>query len=214
MSRALANAGRVSSARRNDASAPRAFAGLAERHAAARPRREPPRQREQLRDFRLRAVERGVEARHLRHGRHRADHRPDRREVVRLVQRRERHQSFEFREHLGVDPHRRRCTSPRRGRPGARPRPVGAPPKFGLDSGRRPTPAPGRARRRAPDLHHVRGPTRRSSRDREGRELEARRTGVQNQDGVSHQRTEDRAEDRNRSSEGRTQGGCVFPAAF
>ncbi len=54
------------------------------------------RQREDLRDFGDGAMEGGVEARDLGHTRHALDCRADRREVVRLVQRRERRQRCEF----------------------------------------------------------------------------------------------------------------------
>ena len=64
------------------------------------------RQRERLRDRRLAAVERGVEAGHLRQLRQPLEQHPDRRQVVRLVQRRERDVLFERREHRRIDAHR------------------------------------------------------------------------------------------------------------
>lgn len=67
-----------------------------------------PGQRKRLSQWRLRRVECGVEAGHLgEFGRARRD-RPDGGEIVRLVQRRERHQPFERVEHRRAHPHRRR----------------------------------------------------------------------------------------------------------
>ncbi len=61
------------------------------------------RQRERLRDRGLATVERGIEARDLRQVRRAGEQRPDRREVVRLVQRRERDVLLECGEHRRVD---------------------------------------------------------------------------------------------------------------
>ena len=65
------------------------------------------RQREHLRERRVGAVERGVEAGDLRQLRRALQQRADRREVVRLVQRRERHELLELRHDRGVDADRR-----------------------------------------------------------------------------------------------------------
>ncbi len=72
-------------------------------HAAVGDRR---RQREGLRDRRHRAVERGVEAGDLRQPGRAREHGADRREVVRLVQRRQRDEAVEAREDGFVDAHR------------------------------------------------------------------------------------------------------------
>ena len=55
---------------------------------------------------RVAAVKRGVEAGDLRHLRIDLLRQPDRREVVRLVQRRQRRELGEPRQHAGIDPHR------------------------------------------------------------------------------------------------------------
>ena len=65
------------------------------------------RQREHLRERRVRPVDRGVEARDLRQLRRALEHRADRRQVVRLVQRRERHELLELRDDRGVEAHGR-----------------------------------------------------------------------------------------------------------
>jgi hypothetical protein len=62
------------------------------------------RQRERLRQLGLRAVERGVEAGDLRHLRQAPGDQPDRREVMRLVQWRERHELLQLLHHPGVEP--------------------------------------------------------------------------------------------------------------
>ena len=59
-----------------------------------------PGQREHLRQLGLRAVERGVEAGHLRQLRLALEQQPDRRQVVRLVQRRERNELRQVVQHL------------------------------------------------------------------------------------------------------------------
>jgi len=56
-------------------------------------------------------VEGGVEARDLRQSGERLRERADRRQIVRLVQRCERHQALELGHHRRVDPHRRREAS-------------------------------------------------------------------------------------------------------
>ena len=56
-------------------------------------------------DRRLAAVEARIEASHLRHLRHPLEHRVDRREVVRLMERRQRHQRSQVLEHLRRDDH-------------------------------------------------------------------------------------------------------------
>jgi hypothetical protein len=66
------------------------------------------RQCEHLRQFGLRAVEGGVEAGHLRHARLAFEHQPDRHQVVRLVQRRQRDELLQVRQHFAVHAHRRR----------------------------------------------------------------------------------------------------------
>ncbi|MBB5763377.1 hypothetical protein HNR01_003009 [Methylorubrum rhodesianum] len=67
-----------------------------------------PRDREELRDLRLRAVEGGVEAGDLRQVGELLPDDADRLQVVRLVQRRQRHQPFQGVEHRLVHPHGRR----------------------------------------------------------------------------------------------------------
>jgi len=64
------------------------------------------RQRERLRDRRLCPVERRIEARDLRQVGHPREQRLDRREIVRLVQRRERHVLLQCRDATRVDAHR------------------------------------------------------------------------------------------------------------
>ncbi|MDF2970806.1 MAG: hypothetical protein K0R61_1256 [Microvirga sp.] len=66
------------------------------------------RQREQGRDVGLRVVEARVEAGNLRNPRQAAAHNPDRLQVVRLMQGRERHQLFERLDNVVVDKHRSR----------------------------------------------------------------------------------------------------------
>ena len=66
----------------------------------------PPGQREQLRQRRLVAMERGIEAGVLRQSGRCRRHRTDRRQRVRLMQRRQRHELFQLLEHRGVDAHR------------------------------------------------------------------------------------------------------------
>ena len=109
-------------------------------HAALGDRRG---QRERLRDRGLVAMERGVEAGDLRQLRRALEQRPDRRQVVRLVQRRERHVFLERRD----APPRRRApaarTRGRRARRDGRRRRAGA--RQVARAGRRPG---GRARRR------------------------------------------------------------------
>ena len=152
-------------------------------------------------------MERRVEARDLRQRRRPREQRTDRREVVRLVQWRERHQLFELREDRGVDPHRLReggaamhdtmayRTQHVRGERIAQvadqelhravvaerviPRALGQ-----RRPGRVPRqePGPGREALELPALHE-----RRLARpQREERELEARRAGVEDEDGVGH----------------------------
>ena len=53
-------------------------------------------------------MERGVEARHLRQIGPACQQHPDRRQVVGLVQRRQRNESLESGQHIGIDPHRSR----------------------------------------------------------------------------------------------------------
>ena len=65
------------------------------------------RQGEGLRDVRLAAMERRVEAGDLRKMRRRGGDRLDRRKVVRLVQRRQRHQAGELGQNVGIDARRR-----------------------------------------------------------------------------------------------------------
>ena len=68
---------------------------------------EPPRQREPVGELRMTAVERGVEAGHLRQvGLDRGD-RADAGEIVRLMQRRERTERLQLGEHRRTDAHRR-----------------------------------------------------------------------------------------------------------
>ena len=86
------------------------------------------RQRQHLLDLRQRAMERGVEARDLRHLRQLGEQHLDRLEREGLMQRRERNVALEIRQHRGVDAHRRRvpgsamhhAVDHRRGRPSAR----------------------------------------------------------------------------------------------
>ena len=56
----------------------------------------------------VRRMERGIEAGHLRQVGPAPEEHPDRREIVRLMQRRERHELLELRHDRGVHPHRRR----------------------------------------------------------------------------------------------------------
>ena len=60
-----------------------------------------PRKRNQLRDCGLCSVKAGVEARHLRHTRQSFTDGLDRREIVRLMQRRQRYKPPQFRQHFG-----------------------------------------------------------------------------------------------------------------
>ena len=69
-------------------------------------------QREALRDVGIGAVERGIEAGDLRQLRRALEQAPDRREVVRLMQRRERNQLLERRHHVRIDAHRLREVEP------------------------------------------------------------------------------------------------------
>ncbi len=64
------------------------------------------RQSKRLRNRRLRAVKRGVEAGDLEEGGLAFRHDSDRGEVVRLVKRGERDEPVEGSEHIGVDPDR------------------------------------------------------------------------------------------------------------
>jgi hypothetical protein len=75
-------------------------------------RRELARQCEFLRQRRLTAMERSVEAGDLRHPWGNRAHRTDRGDVMRLVQRGERYQSFESGQDLAVDQHRQRINGP------------------------------------------------------------------------------------------------------
>ena len=59
-------------------------------------------QREHLRDLRVAAVERGVEAGHLRQLRRALQQQADRRQVVRLMQRRERNELLQRLQHAGI----------------------------------------------------------------------------------------------------------------
>ena len=61
------------------------------------------RQREHLGNLRIAAVERSVEAGHLRQLRQTFEQQADRREIVRLVQRRQRNEFLERLQHLRVD---------------------------------------------------------------------------------------------------------------
>ena len=65
----------------------------------------PPRQPERLHHVRLRPMECGIETRHLRQMRRVRGDGADRRQVVRLVQRGQRHQRVEFRQHRIIHPH-------------------------------------------------------------------------------------------------------------
>jgi len=67
---------------------------------------ELPGQRIGLGDRRLAAMERGIEASHLTDVRRGGRDRADRGDVVRLMQRRERHQTFQCCQDLIVDQHR------------------------------------------------------------------------------------------------------------
>ena len=66
-----------------------------------------PGQRERLRERRLATVKSGVEACNLRHVRQAFEQRPDRREIVRLMQWRQRNEFFELGHHRRIDQHRR-----------------------------------------------------------------------------------------------------------
>ena len=65
-----------------------------------------PRQRKVGGDFRLRAVKGGVEAGDLRQRRMKFRKRRDGGEVMRLMQRRQRNEAGQLRDHLGIDAHR------------------------------------------------------------------------------------------------------------